>query len=123
MPGGRRLELRGVRTTGLFPVPGDAQIQLAVFISSFSDADETAAVTVRRLCNGELATVFFRSLTVPARGVQQVAVDGLAGETVAVEVALASDRQVPSAAVTQYFPADGAIVTLVYKSPGDFVPV
>jgi len=67
--------------------------------------------------------VFFRALTIPAGGAERVVVDGLAGERVEVEVTLPSDQLVPTVTVTQYFPADGGILVLVYKAPGDLVAV
>lgn len=117
------LEVRGLRTTGLFAVPSDSVIQLVILISSFADQEQTANVWVRRVEDDELRTVFFRSLTVPAGGVQQVTVDGLAGQTIRIDVEVPSDLLVPTAAITQYFLADGAIIVRVYKSPADFVPV
>ena len=60
---------------------------------------------------------------IPAGGAEQIVVDGLGGEMVAVEVMLPSDDLVPTTAVTQFFPVDGGILVLVYKSPGDFIPV
>ncbi|HEY8497517.1 MAG TPA: hypothetical protein VIK98_10875 [Limnochordales bacterium] len=117
------LGVRGLRTTGLFAVPDDSIIQLVILISSFADQEQTANVWVRRVEDDELRTVFFRSLTVPAGGVQQVTVDGLGGQTVRIDVELPSDLLVPTASVTQYFLADGAIIVRVYKSPADFVPV
>src|SRR5690606_2351409 len=109
------LEVRGLRTTGLFAVPSDSVIQLVILISSFADQEQTANVWVRRVEDDELRTVFFRSLTVPAGGVQQVTVDGLAGQTIRIDVEVPSDLLVPTAAITQYFLADGAIIVRVYK--------
>jgi len=113
----------GVRTTGVLEVPQDTVIRVAVAISSFAETEHTADVWIRRVQGRELETVFFRSLTVPAGGAQGVTVDGLGGETIQIDVQLSSDLLVPTAAITQYFPADGAIVVLLYKSPGDFIPI
>ncbi|OUN01585.1 MAG: hypothetical protein BAA04_01105 [Firmicutes bacterium ZCTH02-B6] len=115
--------VRGLRTTGLFAVPDDSIIQLVLLLSSFAEQDQTANVWVRRVEDGELRTVFFRSLSVPAGGVQQLSVDGLGGQTIRVDVELSSDLLVPTASVTQYFLADGAILVRAYKSPSDFVPI
>ena len=119
----RSREVRGVRTTGIFEVPSDTVIQLVVAISSFSGQAHPASVRIRRLDRDELEPVFFRALTVPAGGAERIVVDGLGGQTVEVEVNLPSDLLVPTVTVTQYFPADGGILVLVYKSPGDLVPV
>lgn len=120
---GRRQEVRGVRTTGIFQVPSDTVIQLVVAVSSFSDQEQPASVRVRKVSGNQLEPVFFRALTIPAGGAERVVVDGLAGERVEVEVTLPSDQLVPTVTVTQYFPADGGILVLVYKAPGDLVAV
>jgi len=122
-PGAQATRVRGVNTTGLFTVPSDTVIQLAIAVSSFADIDQTASVWIRRLDGRELETVFFRSLDVPAGGARRVTVEGLGGQTVQIDVDLPSGDLVPTAAVTQHFLADGGIVTLLYKSPSDFVPV
>lgn len=116
-------KLRGARSTGVFEVPGDAVIQLVVAISSFSEDEQSAAVRIRRVSGTELRPVFFQARRVAPWGAERMVVDGLAGETVDVEVMLSSDRLIPTAAVTQFFPADGGILVLVYKSPDDFVAV
>ena len=118
-----RSRVAGLRTTGIFTVPQDTVLQLVVAVSSFADEEETATVSIRRVEGDELETIFFRSLTVPPGGAQRVIVDGLDGQTIAVDVQLSSDLLVPTATVTQFFPADGATVVLVYKSAGDFIPV
>lgn len=119
-----RLEsIRGVRSTGIFEVPSDTVIQLIVAISSFDDEEQTAAVRIRRVTDGGLQPVYYRVLRIAPGGAERIVVDGLGGETVEVEVTLPSDQLVPTAAVTQFFPADAGILVLVYKAPGDFIPV
>lgn len=120
---GNDVDVRGVRTTGIFDVPSDTVIQLVVAISSFSSQAQPASVRILRVDRDELTPVFFRALTIPAGGAERIVVDGLGGERVQVDVTLPSDLLVPTVAVTQYFPADGGILVLVYKSPGDFVAV
>ena len=115
--------MRGTRSTGIFEVPSDTVIQLLVAISSFAEEEQSAAVRIRRIADGGLQPVFFRALRIPPGGAERILVDGLGGETVEVEVTLPSDELVPTAAVTQFFPADAGILVLVYKSPGDFIPV
>lgn len=116
-------QVRGVRSTGIFEVPADTVIQLVVAISSFASEEQTAAVRVRRVTDGGLQPVFYRLLRIGPGGAQRVVVDGLGGERIEVEVTLSSDQLVPTAAVTQFFPADAGILVLVYKSPGDFVEI
>lgn len=113
--------MRGVRTTGIFDVPSDTVIQVVVAISSFSEQAQQASVRIRRVSGDELEPVFFRALTVPAGGAERLVVDGLGGERVEVEVTLSTDLLVPTVAVTQFFPADGGVLVLVYKSPPDLV--
>lgn len=115
--------VRGVKTTGIFQVPGDTVIQLVVAISSFAPEEQTAAIRVRRVVDEELQPVFFRLVRIQAGGAQRVVVDGLGGEWIEVEVMLPSDQLVPTAAVTQFFPADAGILVLVYKAPSDFIEV
>lgn len=123
--------VRGVKSTGIFEVPEDTVIQLVVAISSFSAEEQTAAVRVRRMSgeeprpgvpqSGVLQPVFFRLLRIEPGGARRVTVDGLGGERIEVEVTLSSHQLVPTAAVTQFFPADAGLLVLTYKSPGDFV--
>lgn len=115
--------VRGVKTTGIFQVPGDTVIQLVVAIGSFAPEEQTAAIRVRRVVDEELQPVFFRLVRIQAGGAQRVVVDGLGGEWIEVEVMLPSDQLVPTAAVTQFFPADAGILVLVYKAPSDFIEV
>jgi len=121
--GDHRPRLRGLRTTGLFTVPADTVMQLVVAISSLSEDHHTADLWIRRVDGARRDTIFFRSLEVPAHSVQRVTVDGLSGQTVEIDVHLSSDLLVPTAAVTQFFPADGATVVALYKSAGDFILV
>lgn len=118
-----RQRVRGARSTGLFDVPDGTVMQLVIAISSFSAEEQTAAVRVQRANGAELQPVFFQVLRIAPEGVGRVMIDGLAGERVEVEVMLSSDRLVPTAAVTQFFPADAGILVLAYKSPGQFVSV
>jgi len=118
-----RFRVAGLRTTGIFTVPQDTTVQLVVAVSSFADEEQTATVWIRRVEGDELETVFFRALTVPPGGAQRVTVDGLDGQAVVVDVQLSSDLLIPTATVTQFFPADGATVVLLYKSAGDFISV
>lgn len=118
-----RQRVRGARSTGLFDVPDGTVMQLVIAISSFSAEEQTAAVRVQRVNGAELQPVFFQVLRIAPEGVGRVVIDGLAGERVEVEVMLSSDRLVPTAAVTQFFPADAGLLVLAYKSPGQFVSV
>lgn len=113
------------RTTGFFAAPsGDGNlVRLDVFLSSFSSEEQSAEIEVTRAVNGSMETLFFRSIGVAAGGARRVEVGEVGGETLKVTVRLSSPDLVPSAAVTQMFLADGAIVTLVFRSPEDFVRI
>ncbi|HHW10707.1 MAG TPA: hypothetical protein GXX29_12115 [Firmicutes bacterium] len=117
-------QVRQVWSTGLFQVPsgeGNA-IEVEIFLSSFSNQPENVRVTVNRQSNTNLEPIFFQTLQVPAGGVRNVTLsEGVEGETIEINISPVDTAIVPSAGVVQTFLADGATVTLVWKSPGDFV--
>lgn len=116
---------RGVLTTGLFDVPsGEGNIiELQFFISSFSNRPETAQIQLFERQGDELVPAFSRRVSVPAGGVRHITIEDVENKTIAIDVRLSSPRLHPSAAVTQTFLADGAVIVLVYKTPADFIPV
>jgi len=113
-----------VWSTGLFQLPsgeGNA-IGARRLRSSFSNQPENVRVTVNRQSNTNLEPIFFQTLQVPAGGVRNVTLsEGVEGETIEINISPVDTAIVPSAGVVQTFLADGATVTLVWKSPGDFV--
>lgn len=119
--------IRDVRTTGLFDVPGEPGdiVRLEVAVSSFATARQEVAVQLNKAVGNELVPVFFRSFAVPEGEARRLELEigDLIGETVEVAISSGSDDLKPSAAVTQFFPADGGILVLLYKSPADFVEV
>jgi len=120
-PAGRRLKEE--RTTGLFAVPVGAgnPITVSLFVSNPATQAESAELRVRMAADGELATVFFRIVTVPAGEVRKIDLGDLAGETIEVSLSPPSAVLVPSVSVWEYFPADGGIIVHAAKYPGDFV--
>jgi len=110
------------RSTGFFAVPeGDGNIiDLHVYLSSFADVPHRVAVHVDRRVGNERESVFSRVLEIPSGEARHLEIGDLDGQSVEVRVSAPAEI-VATAAVTQYFLADGGILVLIFKAPSDFV--
>lgn len=124
-PESNQFSVRGVKTTGLFEVPSDdvQTFTLVVFVSNFAETRRSAQVTVRRLVDGRLETLFSETVEVGPGEARRLDIENAQGETVEVSIETDSDYVIPSGAVTQFFPADGGILVVRHLSAADFVDV
>lgn len=117
--------VRGIKTTGLFPVPngeGDL-VLLVVFLSSVAEETEKAEITINCVTRGTLAPFLSRSITIKGGEAQKIEIDGLEEQIVEVTVSLSSEEIKPSLAVTRTVLPEGATIPMLWKSPARFVPV
>lgn len=112
-------------STGLFRVPVGVgnPITLAVYLSNFSTETQHAQVEIRGKVRGRLVPVLSESVEIPAGQARKVTRGDLAGAIVDVVVTRTSAQLLPSAAVTEFFPADAGVVVHLIRTAGDFVVV
>lgn len=111
-------------TTGWFPAHFSGNgTTLYLLVSSFQTQTAVVPYRVNVLqADGSQSTLQEGEFAVPGGQTGRVAIDGVDGRTLEVELRLPSDGLAPSLALVGTFAADGAESTLVWVSPRGFVP-
>ena len=111
-------------TTGFLRMPTEERTTLNVYASSFAGQVVPVDVRVeRRGGDGRKSNLLTRRLLVPPAGGVHASIPAPAGDIVEVTVSVPRAMRpfiLPSATVTQYFPADGATTPILTLAAGDF---
>src|SRR5690606_21928317 len=115
---------RHLLTSGLFPVHFSGNgTTLHLLVSSFQTQSATVPFRVNVLQDdGSKAALREGELPVPGGQTGRVAIDGVDGRTLEVQLDPPTEALAPSLALVGTFAADGAESTLVWISPREFVP-